>query len=198
MWYNNIIFKLLIKSRPSITYGWGVWSYTRRAPTWWCCNPSFPFHPFEVRVEAPGPMMRKMHETPPTCISAALVHTFPFHSTHLFSSRELAWPILWPMALAVFQPPPNLRRWALPNTLPSPHIPYGIQVESIWNENIPWNSHGIQVEYVDSIWNGHWNPHGIHMDSMLIPWNDFIWIPCSFHGMIPDGFHLEWGLKKEI
>ena len=51
------------------------------------------------------------------------------------------------------------------NTLPSPCIPYGIHLESMWNENIPWNPHGIALESI-------WNPcgmkifHGIHVHSM--------------------------------
>src|SRR6266567_8407423 len=49
-------------------------------------------------------------------------------------------------------------------------------MESMWNVNIPWNFHGIHVEYVGSIRIPTWNPHGIHMEyiySMDSIWNIF-------------------------
>ena len=73
----------------------------------------------------------------------------------------------------------------------------------MWNVNIPWNFHGIHVEYVGSIRIPTWNPHGIHMEciySMDSIWNIFHYINKVFihmdstwneHRIIPGGFHVD-------
>ena len=56
-------------------------------------------------------------------------------------------------------------------------------MESMWNGFIPWNPHGIHMEYVSSP-----NDIFINMDS--------IWIPHGVHvhstWTIPYGFHMEY------
>src|SRR6266567_6709866 len=91
-------------------------------------------------------------------------------------------------------------------------------MESMWNLNIPWNLHGIHVEYVGSIKIPTWNPHGIHMEyiySMDSIWNIFHHINKVFihmdstwneHRIIPGGFHMNcfhllymyWDVKKNV
>ena len=39
------------------------------------------------------------------------------------------------------------------------YSPPVFHMESMWNENIPWNPHGIALESI-------WNPCGIHVHSM--------------------------------
>jgi len=77
-------------------------------------------------------------------------------------------------------------------------------MESMWNVNIPWNFHGIHVEYVGSIRIPTWNPHGIHMEciySMDSIWNIFHYINKVFIHMdsmwIPGGMRdlVEFGNK---
>jgi hypothetical protein len=55
------------------------------------------------------------------------------------------------------------------NTLPCPHIPYGIHMEWIYSMDSTWIPYGMDIFHgfhMDSIWNGYipWIPHGFHME----------------------------------
>ena len=81
---------------------------------------------------------------------------------------------------------PKQKKTLLPlsksNSLPCPHIPYGIHMESMWNANIPWNLHGFHVEYVWFHMDSTWIPYGMEMFHMDSIWNGNIpWIPGGFH-----------------
>jgi hypothetical protein len=83
-----------------------------------------------------------------------------------------------------------------------------MDMESMWNTNIPWNLNGFHMEYVGSIWNRYipwilcgfqvdsrWIPYGIHIKSMEYIYVDSIWIPCPFHMesmSIPHGMQLKF------